>query len=330
MRVFKDLVGSANEHLGSVQLWVRFQQLPTNLFGFKRKLKPWRRTLRSVDIVFDNKRVLPGETLTGNVIVETDEAFECNRAVLKVLSQERTEVGSGKNRRIDTKILVSRVFKISEGGNIPTGTTSIPFSFDLPRGLPPSFEGYYGWIKHTVEGVVEVDWAIDPKMTMEYRVIQHRPPSRPVTIDTTAISETEEGLHIKLDEDCVRMDSGVLVRFKVDNRERMEAVRFDIMKRESAKCGWNNMKNERSVRRKYHELNPDDWGRWKEMRFGEDWQYHIPFQSQLFTISYYVQVTLEIGWGLDPEIKIPVSISDSAPEGDVLDDIASDLGFDDW
>ena len=286
--------------------------------------------MRSVDIVFDSKRVLPGETLTGNVVVKTDKEFECNRVVLKIVSKERTEVGSGENSRSDEKYLVSRVFRISEGGIIQTGSTSFPFSYKVPRGLAPSYEGYHGWIRHTVEGVVEVNWALDPKMTEEYRVLQERPLARPEIIDTTAISKTENGLQVQLDENYVRLDSGILVRFKVDDRKRMRAVRVEIIKREDVKCGWSDAKNESSVRRKYIELNPEDWGRWKEIRIGEKWQYHLPFQSLLFNMSYHLKVTLEIGWDFDPEIKIPLRISDNAPEEDVLDQIAMDLGLDDW
>lgn len=286
--------------------------------------------MRSVDIVFDNKRVLPGETLTGKVIVRTDNEFECNRVVLKVVSKERTEVGSGDSSCVDEKSLVSRVFRISEGQIIKKGNTAFPFSYDVPRGLSPSYKGYNGWIRHTVEGVVEVDWALDPKMTMEYRVLQVRPPCRPKIVDTKAISETENGLYVQLNENCVRLDSGILIGFKVDDRKRMRAVRFDIMKLEDVKCSWSNTKHHSSVLRKYYELNPDDWGRWMEIRIGEDWHYHIPFKSLLFHISYYLKVSLEIDWNSDPEIIIPLSISDSEPEEDVLDKIALDLGLEDW
>ncbi|TFG97831.1 hypothetical protein E4H12_07640 [Candidatus Thorarchaeota archaeon] len=303
---------------------------PITIFRFRRTLKQWRRTLRSVDIIFDSRRVLPGETLTGNVVVKTDKEFECNRVVLKVVSKERTEVGSGDSRRVDEKHIVSRVFRISEGGIIQAGTTSFPFSYNVPRGLAPSYKGYYGWIKHTVEGVVEVDWALDPKMTIEYRVIQNRPPCRPEIVDTKAISETENGLYVQLNENCVRLDSGILVGFKVDDRKRMRAVRFDIMKLEDVKCGWSKTKHHSSVQNKYYELNPDDWGRWQEIQIGEDWRHNIPFKSLLFHLSYYLKVTLEIDWGSDPEIIIPLTISDSAPEEDVLDEIAKDLGLDDW
>ena len=286
--------------------------------------------MRSVDIVFDNKRVLPGETLTGNVVVKTDSEFECNRIVLKIVSKERTSVGSGEDSHSDEKTLVSRVFRISEGGIIQEGTTSFPFSYTVPRGIAPTFKGYYGHIEHTVEGVVEVDWAIDPKMKCEYQVIQHRPPYLPKITDTKAISKDNNGLHVQLDEDCIRMDSGITVRFKVDDRKRMQGVRFEIRKREDAKCGWSNANNSSTIRRKYYELNPDDWGRWKEIQIGENWRYHIPFRSLLFNISYHLKITLEVGWGLDPEITIPLKLSECAPEGDVLDVIASELGIDDW
>ena len=289
--------------------------------------------MRSVDIRFDSRRVLPGETLTGDVIVKTDKEFVCNRVVLKILSKERTEVGSGDNRHTDEKYIISRVFRISEGRTIPEGTTLFPFAFNLPRNLPPTYNGNYGYIRHTVEGVVEVDWVVDPKMTEEYQVIQHRPPYIPEIVDTAAISKSNKGLHIQLDEDCVRMDKGILVRFKVDDKSRMRGVRLEIRKREDAKCGWSDVDNSVTVGRKFHELNLDDWGRWIEIRIGENWRNHLPFRSQLFRISYHLKVTLEIDLGLDPSIKIPLLISDSAPEApeeNVLDEIALDLGMDDW
>lgn len=286
--------------------------------------------MRSVDIKFDNSRVLPGETLTGNVVVRTDKEFVCNRVVLKVVSKERTEVGSGDNRRTDEKLLISRVFRISEGRTIPEGISSFPFLFYLPRKLPPTYKGYFGYIEHTVEGVVEVDWAIDPKMKEEYQVIQQRPPHIPETIDTAVISKTNNGLHVQLNEDCVRMDTGILVRFKVDDKNRMRRLRFEIRKREDAKCSWSNVDHSIVVRRKFSTLNQDDWGRWKEIRIGENWREYIPFKSELYRISYHLKVTLEIDFGRDPDIKIPLLISDCAPEEDVLEEIALDLGIDDW
>lgn len=308
---------------------------PKGLFRFRSYPEQWRRTLRSVDIAFESRRVLPGDSLSGKVIIRTDKSFECNRVVLKACSKERTEYGSGENRRVDEEYLLSRVFRISEGRTIPEGNTAIPFSFRIPGGMPPSYRGYQGDIKHTVEAVVEVDWALDPKAKREYRVLQNRPPYIPSVGDTRGLTKEDNGFHVRLDENVLRLDRGIHVRCEVaEQKERMNRIRVDIVKREDSKCHRHQMKNESNVRRRYLQLGKDDWGRWKELSIGDNWQYHLPFNSRLFRISYFLKVTLEISWELDPSVRFRLKFSDIAPEPveeqDVLGEIAMDLGFDEW
>ncbi|MCK4567952.1 MAG: sporulation protein [Candidatus Thorarchaeota archaeon] len=285
--------------------------------------------MRAVNIEFDNHRILPGDTLSGRVVVKTDKAFDCNRVVLKALSRERTEYGSGDNRSIDEECHMTRVFRLSESRTIPEGTTIIPFSFQLPRGLPPTYRRFSNFIRHTVEGVVEVDWALDPKFTQEFHVLQTRPPHLSDDVGVETATKSDEGLHIQ-SSGILRMDTGILVGFKVDEEKRMRRVRFDIVKREDAKCRWHETSSKKTMRQKYFELERDDWGRWKEIQFGEEWRFHLPFKSSLIRVSYYLKVTLEIGLRLDPSIEIPLRFSDFAPDIDVLNDIAYGLGLDDW
>ena len=294
-----------------------------------KKQTQWRRTLRSVDIEFDSKRVLPGDTLSGRVVIKTDEAFDCNRVVLKAKSIERTEYGSGKHRSIDEECHMTRVFRISESTTIAEGTTTIPFSFQLPRGLPPTYRRFSNYIRHTVEGVVEVDWALDPKSTEEFHVLQKRPQylSKDLGLETTP--KSNDGLHIQ-SNGILRMDTGILVGFKVDDEKRMQRVRFDIIRWEHAKCRWHETSNYKTMRQTFYELEPDDWGRWKEIQFGDEWRFHLPFKSSLIRISYLLKVTYEIGLKLDPSIEIPLRFSDFESEKDVLDNIAIDLDLDDW
>jgi hypothetical protein len=289
--------------------------------------------LRSVDIALEYRGVLPGDNLAGKVIIRTDNAFDCNRVVVKLKSEERTECGSGDSRHVEKRTILSRVFRISEGMTIPEGNTQIPFSYKLPRGLSPSYKGWSGNIKHTIEAVVEVDWALDPKCKREYRVFQKKPPYLKFATDTRAWSKENNELHVRLDDNVLRLDKGILVRFQVSQRERMNGVRLDIRKSEKYECGWGNKSHDWNIRRKYFELKDDDWGRWKELVIGEKWQYHLPFTSQLFQVSYYLKVTLEISWDFDQSVTFPLRFSDIAPEepkADILDEIAMDLGMDDW
>ncbi len=286
--------------------------------------------MRTVDIEFDNHRVLPGDTISGRVVIETNEAFDCNRVVLKALSRERTEYGSGENRSIEEKCHMTRVFRISESRTIEEGTTTVPFSFQLPKKLPPTYGQYSSFIKHTVEGVVEVDWALDPKSTREFHVLQTRPPYLLEDTGGETTPKSNDGLYIQLSNDILRMDTGILVGFKVDNKKRMRRVRFDIIKRQDTKCRWHETIRRTTMKQKHYELEPDDWGRWKEMQIGEDWRFHLPFKSTLIRVSYHLKVTLEIGLKLDPSIEIPLRFSDYEPDSEVLDEIALDLGLDGW
>ena len=292
--------------------------------------------MRSVDIALENRRVLPGDTLAGKVIVRTDEAFDCNRVVLKLKSRERTECGSGDSRHVEEESILSKVFRLCEGMTVSEGNTEIPFSYKLPKGLPPSYEGWNGNITHTIEAVVEVDWALDPKLKREYRVLQKRPPYIQFATDTRAWSKENAELHGRLDDNVLRLDKGIVVRYYVDQGKRMNAVRFEIKKLEKYKCGWSDKSHESPVREKYVELLDDDWGRWKELVIGEEWKHHLPFASQLFQLSYYLKVTLEVGWDFDRSVVFPLRFSDVTPKEliepdvDLFGEIAKDLGMDDW
>ena len=289
--------------------------------------------MRSVEIWLENRRVLPGDTLAGKVFIKTNNAFDCNRVVLKLKSEERTECGSGDSRHVEKRTILSRVFRICEGMTVPEGVTQIPFSYKLPKGLPPTYRGGSGNITHSIEAVVEVDWAIDPKCKLQYRVVQQKPPYIQFATDTRAWSKENKELHVRLDDNVLRLDKGIRVHFQVDQRERMNRVRLDIRKSEKYECGWGNKSQDWNIRTKYFELRDGDWGRWKELVIGENWQYHLPFTSQLYRISYYLKVTLEISWDFDRSLTFPLRFSDVAPEepkSDILDEIAMDLGMDDW
>ena len=123
--------------------------------------------MRSVDIKFSQRNAEPGGTISGVVVVETDKTFECNRVVLKVKGKERTEIGSGDSKIVDEHYHVKGKIELSEATEIPFGKSEFPFKFKLDEGLPPTFSGYNGWIEYSVEAVVEMDWTIDPKITLD-------------------------------------------------------------------------------------------------------------------------------------------------------------------
>ena len=286
--------------------------------------------MRDLDIHLQNYRLLPGENLEGVVTVRTNGSYKCNRVVLKVKGKEHTEFGSGENRVTDDRVILGKVYRISEGCELPEGTTRIPISIPLPLKLPPTYRGHHGYIEYTLEAVVEVDWAIDPKCKRQFRIIQSKPPiiEAPDSLEPPTLQDDE--LQIELEENIIRLDKGIKIRFKVRERSRVRGVRFEIVRREVARCHSRELKHDSVVVRKFYPVSYDDFDRWMETDIGKNWKYDLPLASYLFEVTYYLKVTLDVGLDFDPSIRCPVKFSDILPERDVLEEIASDLGIDDW
>lgn len=54
---------------------------------------------------------------------------------------------------------------------INTGRSTYPFQFNLPYGLPSTFEGAHGSIKYSIEAVIGRSWAFDCKSTTNFQVV---------------------------------------------------------------------------------------------------------------------------------------------------------------
>lgn len=283
--------------------------------------------MRSVGIFLNKNSIFPGETLAGQVTIRTSKSFDCNRVVLKVIGKEKTVHGSGEYQTTQESYHISRVFRILEGGIVPEGITRIPFAVRVPKGIPPSYKGYNGSIEYTIESVVEVNWTLDPKVKESFYVLQERPPKIPSNIDIRPLTDTSGSLHVQLDSNVLRKKRGINVRFMVSKRSRLRGIQLEIKRREEAKCYQFSMKQDTILDDRYYPLSTDDLGIWKEIRLGEGWSHELAFCGNLISVSYLIKVCLDVSLGFDPEVIIPLRISDEAPFDDVLDAIESDLGW---
>lgn len=285
--------------------------------------------MRFVDIKFSQRNAQPGGRISGVVVVETDETFECNRVILKVKGKERTEMGSGDSKITDEHVRIRGKIILSEATEIPYGKTEFPFEFKLKEELPPTYSGYYGWIEYSVEAVVEMDWTIDPKMTRRFRVLPFQPEYIPEIDGYNPMNKDTNVMHVELQSDVLRMRQGIPVRFMVDDHSRVNGVRLEVRKREYAKCRSSKRTHDVTVKKKFIPLSTRDFHRWKEEIVGEGWR-RVPFKSKLMRTGYILRVVLEMNWELDPFVTYKIKISGEKPEdevGDILDAIAMDLGF---
>ncbi len=284
--------------------------------------------MRKVSIYTEKDEFLPGEEVSGHVVVSTDESFTCNRVILKLRGKEYTHYQAGKVHVSETHDILKEDITIMEGKDIHSGDTRIEFSFKLPEEIPPVHEGFYGTIDYTVEAVVEVDRAMDPKSKINIIVYGVTPPHIPEPLDRLPLREDKEHLQAEIPTDILRPNKGLVVRFLVKERSRIKGVRIDIVKREDIVCQGRNLDSTSAVSEKRVPITFNEFDRWVEESIHEDWKSMVPFEGKLIKSTLVLKVVLEVGLALDPYIEFPLQLSgEGEKEDDLFDSIEMDLGW---
>ena len=279
-------------------------------------------------IYTEKKEFLPGEDVSGHVIVSSDNTFNCNRIILKLRGKEYTHYQAGKVHVTDTHMTLDEDVTIWEGGDIHSGDTRFDFSFKLPEDIPPVHEGVFGMVDYSVEAVVEINRALDPKSKMNLIVYAHPPAYIPEKMEQPAIREEQEHLVAEIPTDIIRPKKGILVRFLVKERSRIKGVRLDIAKHEEVTCQGRNLGSTSEVNQKHVPITYNDFDRWIEETVIADWDKVIPFEGKLIKSSIVLKVVLEIGLSIDPCIEFPLRLSgERVREDDFFDTIEMDLGW---
>ncbi|OXA61386.1 Thioredoxin-interacting protein [Folsomia candida] len=107
-------------------------------------------------ILFDNPSLLyiPGQFLTGRVLVELDEETPFHGLFLSVVGEGCVRLRSrGQERLYDKESYIDfRIRLLGETGQGPSllspGIHSFPYKLGLPLGLPSTFLGKHGWVQY--------------------------------------------------------------------------------------------------------------------------------------------------------------------------------------
>ncbi|KAI6177456.1 Arrestin domain-containing protein 2 [Aphelenchoides bicaudatus] len=147
--------------------------------------------LKRFDIVFNNpERVyFAGQEMGGKIIIELEEEKLINEILLELKGRARTywTKHSGKSRthcthsepyfceQLNTNFTHSFGRIGTDGKNvdriIPLGVHEIPFSYTLPKNLPTSFEGEYGFVRYTCRAIAERPWDFDIISKVAFTVV---------------------------------------------------------------------------------------------------------------------------------------------------------------
>ncbi|MFW9797640.1 MAG: sporulation protein [Candidatus Thorarchaeota archaeon] len=276
----------------------------------------------------ERNEFLPGDDVQGHVVVSTDKSFSCNRIILKLRGSEYTHYQAGKVHVSETHQLLHEDLEIWEWGDIHSGNTRIEFSFRLPLEIPPTYHDTFGKIDYSIEAVVEIDRALDPKCKMELQIVQSPPPFIPEMVDLQPIRGEKDHLQVEIPTDILRPREDLVVRFLVKERSRIKGVRIDILMHDDVVCQGRKLESNTGLSEKRIRIAFNDFDRWIETSMLEDWSSYAPFDGTLIKSTILLKVVLEVGLSLDPYVEFPLRLSgEREEEDDIFDAIELDLGW---
>ncbi|CAD5215750.1 unnamed protein product [Bursaphelenchus okinawaensis] len=146
--------------------------------------------LKQFEIIFGNpeRAYFAGQEVSGKILLELEEEKQINEILLELKGRAKTywSKHSGKSKthctqsepyfceQFNTKFTHSFEKKINAKNTertIPKGIHEIPFSYTLPKNLPTSFEGEYGFVRYTCRAICERPWDFDIVSVCPFTVI---------------------------------------------------------------------------------------------------------------------------------------------------------------
>ncbi len=285
--------------------------------------------MREITIQTEKDTFEPGDEVRGHVLVSTDSNFTCNRIMMKIRGKEYTHYQAGKVHVSDTHELLHEDIIICEGGDVYSGNTPFEFEFTLPTEIPPVHVGFHGAIDYSIEAVVEIDRALDPKSKIELAIKSRPPPYIPEPIsESEPIGKQVEHLQVEIPTDILRPNKGLQVRFLVKERPRIKGVRIDILRREDIVCKGSKLDSKIVISEKHIPITFNDFDKWIEETILLNWSSLNPFKGKLIKISPVLKVVMEVGLALDPFVEFPLRLSGEEKSHDELFDSSDlDLGW---
>ncbi|CAJ0942489.1 unnamed protein product, partial [Mesorhabditis belari] len=125
-----------------------------------------------------------GQEISGRVILATSEPKKINEILLEIKGRARTywTKDRGKSRKhcahsepyfleqFNTNY-THKFGAANEERILPPGHHEIPFSYTLPKSLPTSFEGEFGFVRYTIKALCERPWDFDIVAKRAFTVI---------------------------------------------------------------------------------------------------------------------------------------------------------------
>jgi hypothetical protein len=191
------------------------------------------------------------------------------------------------------------------------GTHRLPFAIDLPPWMPSGYQGNDCGIVHRLETRLDVDWAIDPKETLEPPIVM----SPREGVRMPVVERSPPGFHDSIVLE-VSLASGVFaadepltgqIALRAGRDARFDAVVITLESVATVTMGRGDQR-----RRPVNEVRlPSDGLRAGEpipFRFLPDYRVTPSFRNPFIDNSIWLTMRVAIPWSRDPEFFVPLIV----------------------
>ncbi len=271
--------------------------------------------MRDVTILTEKTQYKAVDTVEGQVIVKCDDDFEHNgiRITFKGREHTRIVVSHGKTSSVhtDEHVYFDETVYLEEAGIMQPGERLLPFKFQFPDDLEEmqnSYSGINGWVEYTLEAVVEISWAKDPKekLVLDFKQMMEKRSQQ--SQRQYAERDGYPVLDVEMEKNIFCLGDQIPLRFRVSKDVKIREVRVELNSNEIAYAG----KIKRNSRKKLVKQSIDDdevrRGFWMDVQLVTDESMQATFKRPIITNEASLKVTLNIPWGRDESVEIPIHL----------------------
>ncbi len=260
--------------------------------------------MRQVNIVLPRTTYVAGETIDGEVVVTSDEAFSCDKIVVTFVGKLETVISSGSSEHRTyhrfNAVYANESKLLFKGGEIAAGETRFGFSFDIPTNVAPSYHGFHTNVKYHLSAMAETPKFFDPSDNMEVFVVI--PFTKPPTKEVTFSLQDGESILLEVDipETTACIGQEFSFQFRVASIAKLRGLRFELLNHEFSKVKGYERDIDQKITEIYfneEELQRDAWMP-ASIVLPEDTP--PSFRTQSVTTVLILKASLDIPWRPDP------------------------------
>jgi hypothetical protein len=283
--------------------------------------------LRDVEIITTKTQYKAGDSVEGHVLVRCDDDFKHNGIRITFKGREHTQVvvshGKTSTTYRDEYVYFDETVYLEEAGVMLPGEKVMEFRFLFPENqevMLSSYGGRGGWIEYTLEAVVEITRAIDPKekMHLDFRqtMIKPTPQSQKLFVEDDGYPV----LDVEIDDTVFCMGDVIPLKFRVARDVKIREVRAELSSNEEVHAQKHKRRSKRTMLKKKLDDDYVQRDRWMDVTLETDESMLPSFDRPIIRNIVKVKVTLNIPWARDKHVEIPITLGHCG--------IRSDLDYD--